>query len=200
MARPTQLRVMSERPLPGEVEEGSPMADARRAARPTTPTANADDGARVVAYLQQQLAQKTEEVATLRTTVEKTAADAQEQIEHAYTQATEAVRKVDGRRIEAEKQAAQASVLAQQRGAYFTTLALGFLRQTADKLAWLAAFLIGRVPALGALYGGYLLWQSSLPSLSSLTLTALALYGLLIVLPTVWMAIHADKMPTPTGE
>ena len=78
-----------------------------------------------------------------------------------------------------------------EKANYFLETILSTLDEPAN--GRLLMFLLNRLPSLGALLGGFVLWRESLATPSVLTLIALGLYGLLIVLPTIWLAVRTNN-------
>jgi hypothetical protein len=187
------LRVAGERFPEGEIEPGSPMAEAMMQQAALSQPSSGEGDPRIVAYLRDQLAAKERETQALKQHAQQVEAQAEERVAEVYDQATEAVKKVEARRAEAEKQVAEAQAQAQQRGSYLTTVSINAINQFFGRLVWLIAFLTYKLPALGALFGGYLLWSSVLPSPTTPGLIALGLYGALIVLPTIWLATAPQR-------
>lgn len=197
---------MGERPMPGEVEDGSPLAEALGIERqqqagtagPYGNGADAEAGARILEHLQAQLAQRDQQVVQERQRADRaelTASQAEEQITKAYNEATQGVQAANAKRIAAEQHAQGVEKQSRQKASYFATVSLGIAQRIFDHATWALAFLINKLPALFALYGGFLLWGASLSDLSVLTLIALGLYGVFIVLPTVWLAVRTERPP-----
>lgn len=182
MARPTRLRLLDERPIPDRPEDVVAVAT-EVAQFPPQPDRLSDSTAEaIIAELKARAA-----------TAENAAAEARANQQKAE-QTTEAVRKVALDKIAEVEQQRDAATLAatgkaderKQSMAVATALSLSILRQIAGELVKIFSWL----PALGALLGGFWLFDRSLAAPSPQTLVALALYGLVVVAPAAVLTLR----------
>lgn len=189
LAKPTRLRIQGER-LASDVEEGSPAFEAAIAERAAAPQPQSNgqlaaDGTRILAYLEElkgQLVEKDQQIAARDQRIASVEEEATAQITKAYNEATAAV-------TAARKETAQAQAQTVQKANVLTTLAVGAAARLTERMAWLLAFLLRKLPLFAALAGLYVLSQEALAAPSALSAVHLTLFGLFAVGSTTWLAM-----------
>jgi len=195
MARATRLRLLDERPAPGDDDQRH-VTEAFPAPPPTPPAPNSQLGDDVLAVLRRDTdralgnsshavatataaldtAQRADQVATASAGVSQTLVPRVDQMETA-------TRELGERTFAA---------LAQQQTALNTAKAT--LAAAAQQIAALAlhilAYLLDRAPALLALGAAVWLWQRVLDDPSVLRLIGLGLFGALVIAPALWLSIR----------
>lgn len=186
MPRPRALRVVSERPAtPPRPEDLAAIAPVAQAA-----------GADVLAELRRVAAERDEARADAAAAIQRGqeiseaaqrhVTDANTRAEAAQTAAQNAVKTATVETQNVRADLAKAIEGQKQTGAVATAIVLGIVKQIIEavgkSLVWL--------PSLGALVGGFVLFQRGLASPTAMTLTALALYGGVVVAPAVLLTLR----------
>lgn len=190
MARPARLRLLEERPVPERPEDVAVIATEVAQAPVQIERLSSGDADAIISELKSQVALAQTSAAEAR----KGQQDAEQTVQAIREAALKKIAETEQQAAAARQEAvaaAQASVAKtderKQSVAVATAVSLGLMRQIAAELVKIFAWF----PALGALLGGFWLFDRSLIEPSPQTLIALALYGLVVVAPASLLTLRS---------